>query len=241
VIKLPNDQNKELGDELRGKTMSKIFPIMMILCICIGACGGKKDYSVKFNPSERITVGVLDFTRFSDNESLEQYRRGLTDMFIAALDEIPELYVVERSQLDKVMSEFELGELGVIDPETAQKIGRALGAQALYFGSFTEFQNIIRLSGKLIRVETAAVLSGGQYTSEVDGEKVFKMVDKVSEIIAAKVKANHKLLIADSFYAKGRTAEEENDKSNAIINYQKALQYYPKHEDSQKALKRLQQ
>jgi len=220
--------------------MRKIFLIIMIVCIGISACGGPKDYSAKFDPSERITVGVLDFARYSNDESLEPYRKGLTDMFISTLDDIPELYIVERSKLDKIMSEFELGELGVIDPETAQKIGRALGAQAVYFGSFTTVGNYMSLDGRLIRVETTGSLGAGQYQSEIDGKKVLKMVGKVSEKIADKVKANHKLLIADSFYSKGRTAEEGDDKSNAIINYQKALQYYPGHEDSQKALERLQ-
>jgi TolB-like protein len=193
---------------------------------------------------------VLYFERNSNLEELETYRAGLTDMFITELQKIPQLQVVERSRLDGIMGELELGEVGAIDPETAQKIGRLMGAQALYYGSFaTGFEMVdgklapskdIRLDGRLVRVETGEILAGGKYESEIEGRKMFQMVEKVSEIIAANINTNHKALVADIFYSKGRTAEEENDRNGAILHYQKALQYYPDHELSKKALERLQ-
>ena len=222
--------------------MRKMFPIIMLMCVCISACGGPKDYSAKFDPSERITVGVLDFERNANDEKLEQYRKGLTDMFITELGKMPELRPVERSRLDAIMGEIELGELGVLDPETIQKIGRALGAQALYYGGFTvPIGKMMRLDARLVRVETFEILASEEGTANnISDKELLKIVRVQAKKIAKTVKANHKLLIADSFYSKGKTAEEGDDKSSAIINYQKALQYYPGHEDSQKALKRLQ-
>jgi len=105
--------------------MSKIFTVLF-LCISVVACGAKTQQVYK--PSERITVLVSYFERNSNREDLEQYRVGLTDMFITELQAMPQLQVVERSRLDTIMDELELAELGVIDPETAQKIGRIVGA-----------------------------------------------------------------------------------------------------------------
>ena len=194
------------------------------------------DYKV----SEKITVGVLYFERNSTREDLEPYRAGLTDMFITELQKMPQLQVVERSRLDEIMGELELAELGAIDTETAQRIGRLIGAQALYYGSFTTFGNMMRLDGRLVRVETGEVEAAGQHSSEINDKKIFQMVGKVSKVIAGKIKADHWELVADGFYSKGRTAEEENDKDNTIRYYQKALEYYPDHELSREALKRLQ-
>ena len=209
--------------------------LAILLCICISACASKPDYRT----SEKITVGVLYFERNSTMAELEPYRASLTDMFITELEKMPELQVVERSRLDQIMSELELTELGAIDPETAQRIGRLMGAQALYYGSFfTMFGKEMRLDGRLVRVETGAILAAGEHTSKIDDKKLFRMVGNVSKIIAGKVKAKHKELIADGFYSRGRTAEEENDMDSAIRYYQKALQYYDRHELSREALER---
>ena len=225
------------------KAMRKIFPIIL-LCICIGSCGGNRDYGAKFSSSERITVGVLDFDRNANDEKLEQYRKSLTDMFITELWKMPELRPVERSRLDAVMSEFELGELGILDSETIQKIGRALGAQALYYGGFILLPEgkMLRLDARLVRVETSEVLAAGEGTAKkISDKELLKVVRVQAKKIASAVKESHKELIADNFYSKGETAEDEKDKSSAIANYQKALQYYPGHEKSREALARLQQ
>ncbi len=219
--------------------MRKIFLIILI-CVCIGACGGKQ---VEIPRSERITVGVLDFERNANDEKLEPYRKGLTDMFITELGKMAELRPVERSRLDAIMGEFELGELGVLDPETIQKIGRLLGAQALYYGAFiVPVGKMMRLDARLVRVETGEILTSEEGTAKnISDRELLKIVRVQAKKIAAKVKDNHNLLIADKFYYEGRTAEEKNDKNNAIINYQKALKYYPNHEYSQEELRRLQQ
>ena len=214
-----------------------IYRLLLITVLCVGicACGAKTEYK----SSEKITVGVLYFHRYSTNEELEPYRAGLTDMFITELQKIPQFQVVERSRLDDIMGELELTELGVIDPETEQKIGRMMGAQAVYLGSFTSYGNQMHLDGRLDRVETTEILAAGGYESEIDDKKIFKMVGKVSKIIAGKIEANHKKLVADNYYSKGRTAREENDKDNAIRYFQQALQYYPDHELSREALEKL--
>lgn len=219
--------------------MYKIF-LIILLCVCIGACGGKP---IEIPQSERITVGVLDFERNANDEKLEPYRKGLTDMFITELRKMPELRPVERSRLDTVMREFELGELGVIDPETIQKIGRALGAQALYYGGFiVPVGTMLRLDARLVRVETMEVLASEESTAKsISDKELLKIVRKQARKIADTVKANHKELVADNFYSKGMTAEDEGDNDKAIGYYRKVLEYYPKHEKSQEALKRLQQ
>jgi hypothetical protein len=162
-------------------------------------------------------------------------------MFITELEKIPQLQVVQRSRLDAIVSESELSEIGLVDPATAQRVGRIVGAQTLYRGSFTTFGNMMRLDGHLVRLETYEIESAGEDTCKIDDKEIFRMVGRQAKIIAAKIKANHSQLIADSFYSKGRTAEESSDESNAIRYYQQALQYYDNHELSRKALRRLQQ
>jgi len=213
--------------------------LVLLLSLLICSCGSKTYTGESLGDEEKIIVGVLYFERNSNNEALEPYRTGLTDMFITKLQNMPELRVVEREKLDKIMGEFELSEMGAIDPETAQKIGRLLGAQALYYGSFTAMGNQICLNGHFTRVETGEFLFSSDNLCELSDKNLFKMVDKVSKDIGTKIKANHKELVADLLYSKGKTAEENNDNENALQYYQKALMYCPSHSSSQKAFARL--
>ncbi len=110
--------------------------------------------------------------------------RGVTDMLIAALAKEAKrtgaFRVVEREQLDKILAEQKLATTGVIDPATAARFGRILGAQLVLTGSVTELSIETKritlpkkwglsgwlsearssLDARLVDVETAEVLSG---------------------------------------------------------------------------------
>jgi len=47
--------------------------------------------------------------------------------------------VIERSELQKVLDEQELGKKGVLDPATAARVGKVLGVQLFILGTVTEF------------------------------------------------------------------------------------------------------
>lgn len=216
--------------------------LILVLGLCISGCGSKNYAGESKKVPEKITVGVLYFALSSDNKALEPYRTGLTDMFTTKLVELmPEFDVVERAKLDKIMSEFELGETGAIDQQTIQKVGRLLGAQALYLGHIVPGidNNRLCFGGRLVRVETGVSLTASQDECAINDKDVFKTVDKVSKMLAARVKANYKDLAADSLYYKGLTMEENGDKDSAIKFYQQSLQFSSDHKLSQKALARL--
>ena len=65
--------------------------------------------------------------------------RRLTDMVTTELMKTNRFIVVERSALDEVMAEQDLGSSGRVRRETAARVGELLGAQALIKGAVTEF------------------------------------------------------------------------------------------------------
>lgn len=219
--------------------MNKIV-LCIIFCLLISACASKVQNTKIADNSEKIIVGVLYFERNTNRQDLESYRTGLTDMFISKLQKMEHIRVVERSKLDNIMSEMELSDLGAIDPDTAQRIGRLMGAQALYYGSFTSpLGEQLCLDGRLVRVETGEVISAGQNICAINDKALFDTVEKVSKIIEKQINSKYKELIADNFYSKGRTAEDNNDIANAIAYYNKALKYYPNHKLSYEKLRTL--
>ncbi len=60
------------------------------------------------------------------------------DMLTTALFKTNHFIVVERDLLEKVMREQGLSAAGALDPNTAVKIGKLLGVQALIAGSVTQ-------------------------------------------------------------------------------------------------------
>ena len=64
---------------------------------------------------------------------------GVSDMLTTALVKSGKFVVIERAEFDKVLEEQKLGQSGVVTPESAPKVGKALGVELLVIGSVTEF------------------------------------------------------------------------------------------------------
>jgi hypothetical protein len=74
------------------------------------------------------------------------------------------LTVVDRQQLDVVRREQNFQMSGDVDDQSAQSIGKFLGAQSVLSGSFTIIGNITRFRIRVIAVETGVV----QYSNSID-------------------------------------------------------------------------
>ena len=64
---------------------------------------------------------------------------GVADMLTTAMVKSGKFVVIERAEFDKVLEEQKLGQSGVVTPESAPKVGKALGVELLVIGSVSEF------------------------------------------------------------------------------------------------------
>jgi curli biogenesis system outer membrane secretion channel CsgG len=125
----------------------------------------------KANTKEKLRIAVLDFdySSVADYQRwtwwLESNARGVSDILVNQLVESGSFVVVERSKLDAILSEQNLGASGRIDPSTAAKIGKILGVDAVVIGSITGF-NLEQDSGG-ISVPLFGRVGGGQTTANV--------------------------------------------------------------------------
>lgn len=65
--------------------------------------------------------------------------KGVADELVTALMATNRFRLIERAEIDRVLEEQNLGKGGVIDPQSAAKIGKILGVQYLVIGRITEF------------------------------------------------------------------------------------------------------
>jgi curli biogenesis system outer membrane secretion channel CsgG len=91
----------------------------------------------------RKTIAVVDFEDKSDRHawwwSGPHPGKGMTDMITTALVKSGRFRVIERAQLEHVIAEQQLGQSGIVTPQTAAQVGKVLGVSAIVYGAVTEF------------------------------------------------------------------------------------------------------
>jgi curli biogenesis system outer membrane secretion channel CsgG len=84
---------------------------------------------------KRVGIGVFEDRSGSGYSHLGS---GVADMLATALVKSGKFLVIERQELDRVLSEQKLGESGLVTEQTAPKLGKLLGAELFVIGSVTE-------------------------------------------------------------------------------------------------------
>ena len=103
------------------------------------------------------TIAVVDFTDLQG--SVTELGRFFAEEFSVALAGAGKGFeVVDRTHLKSIIAEHKLSSTGIIDPQTARKLGKIAGVGALITGTITPFGDTIRLSVKVLDTETAKVI-----------------------------------------------------------------------------------
>lgn len=124
---------------------------------------------------EAITVAVFDFE--SKDESIRDLGAKTSALLNAQLSTEPQLITVERAELEKVLSEQELGLSGAIEPNTAAKVGHLTGAKILVTGRVFKVEKDLIMVAKIIGTENGRV-----YGEIVKGANVSSVVNMSGEL-----------------------------------------------------------
>jgi TolB-like protein len=125
----------------------------------------------------------------------------VTDLLFANLIVDPDLFLVDREDLKKLLDEQELNLSGLVNPAEATKVGQLTGAKLLVTGSVLQVDNNLYLVAKIIGTETSRVLGSsvkGNVRDELDG-LVKQLAADVAKTIADR---------ADQLVAKPITRED---------------------------------
>lgn len=201
----------------------------------------------------RPTVAVMYFSngallRRSDYESLS---KGIADMLITGLSTNDRIRVVERDQLQRILDEGTLGTSYRVDPETAVRLGRILGAHHMVFGGFIiEDGGRMRIDARAVNVETSEIEYVESVTSKTS--KLFETVDDLASRINKGMKlppmpprpklpenARPRAERWAVLYSRALVMEDEKNIPEAIALYRKVLEDFPGYEPAQRGLKRL--
>jgi hypothetical protein len=132
-----------------------------------------------------LTVAVFDFE--SKDEGVRDLGPKVATLVNAQLSADPQLITVERTDLEKVLGEQELGLSGTVSPETAAKVGHLTGAKVLVTGRVFKADKELVVVAKIIGTETSRVygelVKGTMATpiTELSGELAKKIATTVSQ------------------------------------------------------------
>lgn len=109
----------------------------------------------------------------------------VSDILFASLVINPDLFLVDREDLQKTLAEQELNLSGMVNPGEAVQVGQLTGAKILITGSIIEAGKTQYIVAKIIGTETSRVLGAsvkGQAGDEL-APMVEQLAEKVSEVI----------------------------------------------------------
>jgi len=125
--------------------MKRTLSILMILAVsgCAPTTSVKQKQTMTIEKPKGMValkrrIGVVDFEN-KTTYGANRLGTSASDILITELAKSGKFIVVERDKMDKLMAEQKLGMTGAIDPNTAAKVGKILGLNAIVTGSISQF------------------------------------------------------------------------------------------------------
>lgn len=123
----------------------------------------KYDHNKSTQVGSRLAIAVLPFDGSKD---ASMFKDAITNEMIDQLVKLRRFKVIERSSIDKIVAEQKIQASGFVDDKSAVKLGKIAGADALVIGSVTLSGNGLKISARLVDVETAETLISEDAMSE---------------------------------------------------------------------------
>jgi TolB-like protein len=128
--------------------------------------------------NQKRTIAVVEFSDLKGN--VTNFGRFLSEELITRLYQTKKFKVIERQQLNKIIAEQKLSLTGLVDPASAQKLGRVLGVDSIVFGSISDLVKTLKINARLIGTETGEVFAAAQIEIVKDEAVSSLMADGVS-------------------------------------------------------------
>jgi TolB-like protein len=111
----------------------------------------------------------------------------ISDILLAELSGSPEITLVDREQLSQALRELQLGDQGMVSPESAKQVGKILGAKYFCGGKLSRSGDKTMVVVRIVDIETTVTkLAYAQLAGEADAVTAGKaLADNLVALIAA--------------------------------------------------------
>jgi len=143
-----------------------------------------------FAQANSPVIAVLYFDNNSfgkDRADYDGLGKGIADLLITDMASNSAMRVVERERLQSILQEQSLVQTKSIDPQTAVKLGKLLGAQYMITGGFmSDGKGTLLVTSRVISVETGAITNPVKLQSK--GDDVLGLIGQLSTKLNTELK-----------------------------------------------------
>ena len=111
--------------------------------------------SAEMSGTQKTSIAVIPF--FDLDGNVNELGNLLSEELITRLYKTGKFNVIERQMLNKILTEQKLQASGLIDENSARKLGRLLGVEALVSGSVSDLGDHIKINARVISTETGQI------------------------------------------------------------------------------------
>ncbi|HPX11610.1 MAG TPA: FlgO family outer membrane protein [Syntrophales bacterium] len=127
------------------------------------------------------TIAVMPFSNVNKDKETDWLAEGIAETLTTKLGSVQRIRIVERQRIDAVLDEVSLGQSGVIDPESAARAGKVLGAETVVTGAYQKMGEKLRLTARFVKVETGIVSNTAMVTGNYND--IFSLEDDMADNI----------------------------------------------------------
>jgi len=230
------------------------------LAVGAGSARGQQAVAPAAAPQQQDTrpgIAVLDFhvspVGVQDREGEMALGPGLASMTLTELTAYPSVRVVERSQLQQILQEQNLGREGREDPATISRIGKLIGARYMVTGELMDIRGDLRIDTRVFNSETGEILK----TESIRGrmEHIYDLIPRLAQQLIHEAnlpplerQAMEQFRQANPApptsavmaYSRAVLYADRGDKEHAIEQYRRALEIFPQYTQPKTDCNRLQ-
>jgi TolB-like protein len=185
------------------------------------------------------TLAVVDFSNSSidDAERFAPLSTGFSSLLLNQLSGATGLKVIERERIQWLLDELDLQlEAGRVDPATAVRTGKLLGANAVLFGSFIKHGKKLHVNARLVKVETGEIIVSEQVEGSADAFfdlasdlslKVAQGINVTLQDTPVGARTETRSLDAMMSYSEGLELLDREDYPQAYAKFMEALDFDP--------------
>jgi TolB-like protein len=152
------------------------------------------------DPQPVYPTAVLPFEE--RGADVKDYGRQVTDVLFAELVAKPDLYLVDREDLQRTLAEQSLNVSGAVKPGEAVQVGQLTGAKLLITGSVLQAGSKLYVVAKIIGTETSRV--AGASVDAAAGAEISRLAERLAGRIADVIRQRAPELVAAAAAPKDR-------------------------------------
>lgn len=133
--------------------------------------------------TEIYPMAILSFA--DRGAGLKGYGQKVSDALFASLAVHPNIYLVDRQEINKIVNEYQLNLMGMVNSNQAVQVGQLTGAKILISGTITEIDNTLILIAKIIGTETSRVF--GASVKGPSSNEILPLVEKLADKVVSTI------------------------------------------------------